>query len=74
MTPLNAIIVDDNYNSLQNLQQKLSEFCPDIKVQATTQSAGEASVVVREREPEVVFLQSEEPGMHGFRVLDARDE
>ena len=74
MTPLNAIIVDDNYNSLQNLQQKLTEFCPDIKVLATSQSPEEAIVLIRQHSPDVLFLDIEMPRMNGFRMLDELDE
>jgi len=72
--PLNAIIVDDNFNSLQNLQQKLTEFCPDIRVLATTQSPEEAITLIRQLNPDVLFLDIEMPRMNGFRMLDELDE
>ncbi|MDO6433936.1 LytTR family DNA-binding domain-containing protein [Flavitalea sp. BT771] len=74
MQPLNAIIVDDNFNSLQNLRQKLAEFCPDIKVLAVTQSPEEAITLLRQLHPDVLFLDIEMPRMNGFRMLDELDE
>ncbi len=70
MEPLKTIIVDDNYNSLQNLQQKVAEFCPDLKVVATSQSPEEAIVLIRQHNPELLFLDIEMPRMNGFRMLD----
>lgn len=74
MEPLRTIIIDDNFNSLQNLEQKLSEFCPDIKVMATSQSPEEAIVLIRQLNPEVIFLDIEMPRMNGFRMLDELEE
>ena len=70
MEPLRTIIVDDNYNSLQNLQQKVAEFCPDLRVVATSQSPEEAIVLIRQHNPELLFLDIEMPRMNGFRMLD----
>lgn len=74
MEPLKTIIVDDNYNSVQNLQQKIAEFCPDLKVLATSQSPEEAIVLIRQHNPDLVFLDIEMPRMNGFRMLDELDE
>jgi len=74
MEPLKAIIVDDNVNSLQNLQQKLMEFCPDVKVVAAAESPEEAIQLIRQLSPDVVFLDIEMPRMNGFRMLDELDE
>ena len=42
MEQLNAILIDDELPSLQNLEQKLIEFCPDVKILAATQKPEEA--------------------------------
>ncbi|MBS1565110.1 MAG: response regulator transcription factor [Bacteroidetes bacterium] len=74
MQALKTIIVDDNFNSLQNLQQKLAEFCPDIEVLAMSQSPEEAITLIRQLGPDVVFLDIEMPRMNGFRMLDELEE
>jgi two-component system, LytTR family, response regulator len=74
MQPLKTILVDDNLNSLQNLQQKLIEFCPDIQILGISQSPEEAIVQIRQDNPEVLFLDIEMPRMNGFRMLDELDE
>jgi two-component system LytT family response regulator len=70
MELLKAILVDDEVSSLQNLQQKIVEFCPGIKVVATVQKPEEAIFLIRHHHPDVIFLDIEMPRMSGFRVLE----
>jgi two-component system LytT family response regulator len=67
---LKAIIVDDELISLQNLKQKLVEFCPDVQVVATAQKPEEAIQLIRQFAPDVIFLDIEMPRMSGFRILE----
>lgn len=70
MELLKAILVDDEQNSLQNLQQKILEFCPSIKVIATSQKPEEAISLIRHYNPDVIFLDIEMPRISGFRMLE----
>ena len=70
MESLKAILVDDEKNSLENLQQKLQEFCPAIHVIATAQRPEEAIFLINHHKPDVVFLDIEMPQLNGFRMLD----
>lgn len=70
MNDLTAILIDDEPSSLQNLQQKLEEFCPDIKVVASSNKPEEGIALIRQWKPAVVFLDIEMPRMNGFRMLD----
>lgn len=74
MEPLKAILVDDELSSLQNLRQKLEEFCPDIVIAATAQKPEDAILLIREHKPDVLFLDIEMPRMNGFRMLDELGE
>jgi len=70
MEPLKAILIDDEWSSLQNLQQKLTEFCPDVEIIATAQKPEDAILLIRQHKPDVIFLDIEMPRMNGFRMLD----
>ena len=70
MQTIKAILVDDELNSLQNLQLKIQEYCPSVKVVAQTQRPEEAIVLIQQHKPDVIFLDIEMPRMSGFKMLE----
>ncbi len=74
MELLKAILIDDEPSSLQNLQQKLTEFCPDVQIVAAANKPEEAILLIRQHKPDVIFLDIEMPRMNGFRMLDELGE
>src|SRR3954462_2203996 len=67
---LKAILVDDELNSLQNLQSKLEKYCPAVKVIAAVQRPEEAIQMILQQKPDVLFLDIEMPKMNGFRLVE----
>ncbi len=74
MEKINAIIIDDELSSMQNLQQKLAEFCPTVEVIAMAQKPEEAILLINHHKPDVIFLDIEMPKMSGFRMLEELKE
>lgn len=70
MEKIKAILVDDERSSLQNLQQKLIEFCPDILVIEMSEKPEDAILLIRQHKPDVIFLDIEMPRMSGLRMLN----
>ena len=70
MEPIKAILIDDERSSLENLEQKIREFCPELKILATVEQPTEALLLIRHYKPDVIFLDIEMPHLNGFRMLD----
>ncbi len=67
---LTAILIDDELSSLNNLKQKLEEFCSSVQIIATSQKPEEALFLIRQHKPDVLFLDIEMPKMSGFGMLE----
>ncbi len=70
MDPIKAILIDDERSSLENLQQKIIEFCPLVRIIAMSEQPTEALFLIRHHQPDVIFLDIEMPHMNGFRMLN----
>lgn len=66
--PLTALIVDDEQLARQELQYLL-ERAGGVEVLAQATNGIEAVELIREHQPEVVFLDVQMPGLDGFAVL-----
>src|SRR5579863_10048978 len=66
---ITAILIDDELSSLQNLRQKLEEFCRSVRVVAVAQKPEEGLLLIRHYRPDVLFLDIEMPKMSGFGLL-----
>ncbi|WP_461209016.1 LytR/AlgR family response regulator transcription factor [Desulfocurvus sp. DL9XJH121] len=68
--PLRTLIVDDEPPARDELAYLLSAF-EDVDAPAQAGSAREAVEMIRELEPDLVFLDIEMPGGNGFDVVSA---
>lgn len=66
---LRALIVDDEFNASSNLEMLVKEFCPEVSVVGTANSAGTARDILNEEEIDVLFLDIKMPGEDGFALL-----
>ena len=68
MTPLRAIVVDDEKLARRGLSLRLAEF-PQIEVIAECANGHEALEVIGAESPDLVFLDIQMPGMDGFGLV-----
>lgn len=66
---IDALIVEDNIESLKELKSLLSNF-NDIRVVGEAQNGAEATALIDDCQPDLVFLDIQLPGMDGFDVLN----
>lgn len=69
MGVLRAILVDDELKSRSNLRQLLVEYCANVEVIAEAGSAIEALNLIRELNPDLLFLDIEMGELSGFDLL-----
>lgn len=69
MGVLKAILIDDELKSRSNLRQLLLEYCPNVAIVAEAGSALEALKLIRELNPDLLFLDIEMGEVSGFDLL-----
>ena len=67
---IQAVLVDDENNSLEALGILLERYCPEVEVIGTAQSVEEAIETIDDLKPELVFLDIALPDGQGFEVLE----
>ena len=69
MSKLKAILVDDEESARDVLQNLLQRFCPDVELVAKCENVLEAVEVIKEQQPNLVFLDIEMPNYSGFEIV-----
>jgi two-component system LytT family response regulator len=73
MGKLKCLIIDDEFNCRSNLQLLIEEYCPELEVAGLAESAEKARTMVKELDPDVVFLDIKMPGEDGFAFLKSME-
>jgi DNA-binding LytR/AlgR family response regulator len=63
-----AILADDEPILLDYLQQKLAQFWPELQIIATANNGLLALELIRQHQPDLVFLDIQMPGLTGLQV------
>ena len=66
---MRAIIVDDELLVAKNLELILNRYCPEVEVAAIAHSADAAEKLIKDMDPDLVFLDVEMPHGNGFDLL-----
>ena len=73
MTPLRAVVADDEPHALGALAESL-EREPDVEVVARCRDGREALEAIRRHAPDLAFLDIRMPELDGFEVVEALEE
>ncbi|MCR8559408.1 LytTR family DNA-binding domain-containing protein [Mucilaginibacter sp. BJC16-A38] len=66
---IKAVLIDDEKHNLDNLQELLKAYCPQVTVVATALSADEGASIILKHQPDIVFLDIQMPNKTGFDLL-----
>jgi two-component system, LytTR family, response regulator len=67
---MKAIIIDDERHCVNVLAKLITDYCPQVQIVAKTTDSTEGVALVREHQPDILFLDIEMPILNGFQVLD----
>lgn len=67
---MTAILIDDEPNATEALTNMLRMTCPDVEVIAIANDPQRGIELLRERQPDVLFLDIQMPHMTGFELLE----
>ncbi|MDP9082068.1 MAG: LytTR family DNA-binding domain-containing protein [Bacteroidota bacterium] len=66
---IKAVLIDDEKHNLDNLQELLKAYCPQLTVVATALNADEGASIILKNQPDIVFLDIQMPNKTGFDLL-----
>ena len=66
---INAVIIDDERNNIENLEGLLKKYCPGVEVAGTAMNADDGAALVKRLQPALLFLDIQMPGKSGFDLL-----
>ena len=67
---IQAIIIDDEQGNIDVLKKMVADFCDDIEIAGTAVSVDKGIAVIKEKKPDLVFLDIEMPGKNAFDLID----
>lgn len=70
MSKLKAILVDDEESARDVLQNLLQRFCPHVELVAKCENVLQAVEVIKQQQPDLVFLDIEMPNYSGFEIVN----
>lgn len=71
---MKALLIDDEQSNLENLQQLLAAYTPDVEVCATATNIIEAIGAIARHKPQLVFLDIQLHQQTGFDLLKQLDQ
>jgi two-component system LytT family response regulator len=66
---MKALIVDDESPNIENIENLLQQYCPDVEVMASATDISTAATLIGAHQPEIVFLDIQIGEQTGFDLL-----
>ena len=66
---ITAVLIDDEAHNLANLSRLLAQYCPEVQIIATALDAGAGKQLILDKQPGLVFLDIQMPGISGLELL-----
>ncbi|VXB90456.1 LytTR family two component transcriptional regulator [Flavobacterium sp. 9R] len=66
---IKGIIIDDEPHNVTNLRRLLEKYCPEVMIVASSSNANEGISLIKNNQPDLVFLDIQMPDKDGFQVL-----
>ena len=66
-----TVIVDDELAAIKSMKLILENYCPDLEIVGTEGTVSGAVDLIREKKPDIAFLDVELQGGNGFQILEA---
>lgn len=70
MNKIRAILVDDEESARDVLENLLGRFCPEVELIAKCEDVLQAVEVIKDKQPELVFLDIKMPNYSGFEIVN----
>ena len=67
---LKAIIIDDEKNAVTAMEIAIKEYCPEVEIIGTAQSAKDGIKEIQNKNPDIVFVDIEMPQMTGIEMIE----
>jgi two-component system, LytTR family, response regulator len=67
---IDAIIVDDEKNNIDNIHSIIRRYCPNINIVDSALNAVEAKNIIQSKKPALIFLDIQMPGQTGIELLN----
>ena len=71
---IKAVIIDDEKHSIETLEWKLNNYCPEVEILATFNDPVKGLEFLKRSKLDILFLDIEMPLLNGFDVLEELGE
>jgi len=71
---IRVYLIDDEAKASAILENKLQRFCPQLTVIGSSQDPAEAIAFIKEKKPDLIFLDIAMPTMTGFELIKEFEE